>query len=106
MAQRLFENKVGDNCMGARRFDSSYFTHCNSTTIATIEQHLVLVEERAIMCCFVELQEIGLALRKIRKASIKVRSSRLPAQSALEKPCNVRGVFGRSRIPRDLVPLR
>ena len=37
---------------------------------------------------------------------MEVRSSGLLAQSALEKPCNVKGVFARSQIPRDLVPLR
>ena len=105
MASKLSENKMGDNCIGARSFDNSDFTHCNLAT-AAIAQYSALVEQRATMRYFVELQEIGLALRKIGKTPMEVRSSGLLAQSALEKPYNVKGVFPRSRIPRDLVPLR
>ena len=105
MATRLSENKVGGNYTGAS-FDSRDFTHCNSIAAAAIAQYSALVEEQTIVHCFVELQEIGLAPRKLKKVPVEVRSSRLLAQSVSEKPCKARGVFARSRISRDLVPLR
>ena len=79
---RLYENKVGGSCTGAINYDSSDFTHCNSATVATIARYSVSMEERAIVHCFVELQEIGLAPRKIKKSLMEVRSSGFPAQSA------------------------
>ena len=106
MAPRLSENKVGSNCIGARSFDSSDFTYCISVEATAIARCLASVEEPTTMHCFVELREIGLTPRKIRKALVEVLSSGLLAQSALKKLCNVRGVSARSRIPRDLVPLR
>ena len=64
------------------------------------------LEERETVLCFVELQEIRLAPRKIRKAPVEVRLFGLPTQFASQKPCNVKEAFARSRISRDLVPLR
>ena len=55
MVLRLFENRVGDNRIGARSFDNNDFTHCSSAIVAEIAQYLASVEERATMCCFVEL---------------------------------------------------
>ena len=106
MAPRLSENKVGDSCTSARSYDNRDFTYCNSVAVSIITRYSTSVEERAIVRCFVELQEMGLAPRKIRKAYVEVRSSGLLAQFTSEKPCNVRGVSTRSRIPRDLVSLR
>ena len=106
MGPRLSENKVGGNCTGARSSDNNNFTHYNSAAAAVIAQYSASVEERAAVRCFVELREIGLAQRKIRKALVEVQSLGLLAQFALEKPCNVRGVSARSRILRDLMPLR
>ena len=96
MAPRLFENKVGGNCTEARSSDNNDFINCNSTAVTAIARYSTSVEERATVRCFVELQEIGLAQRTIRKTLMEVRSSGLLAQSALEKPCNVRGMFARS----------
>ena len=106
MGPRLSENKVGGNCTGARSSDNNNFTHCNSAAAAVIAQYSASVEERAAVRCFVELREIGLAPRNIRKALVDVRSFGLLVQFALEKPCNVRGVSARSQKPRDLVPIR
>ena len=61
------------NYTGARSFNSSDFTYWNSLAEAAIEQYLASVEERATMYCFVQLQEIELAPRKIRKALVEVR---------------------------------
>ena len=89
MAPRLSENKVGGDYIGIRSSDNSDFTHCGSATATAMARYLASVEERATIRCFVELQEIGLVPRKIRKAPVEVRSSGLPAQSASEKPCNI-----------------
>ena len=89
MAPRLSNNNVGDNCTGARNFDNNDFTHCHSAAITTIARYSASVEERATVHCFVQLQEIGLAPRKIRKALVKIRSSGLLGQSVLEKLCKV-----------------
>ena len=67
---------------------------------------LSLSRKRTTVHCFVELQKIGLTLRKIRKAPVKVRSSRLSAQSTSKNLSNVKGVSIRSQMPRDRVPLR
>ena len=106
MALRLSENKVGGNYTGTRRSNNNDFINCNSIVAVTIARYSASVEERATVSCFVELQEIGLTPRKIRKAPVEVRSSRLVAQSASEKLCNVKGVFARIRTPRVLVSLR
>ena len=90
MAPRLSKNKVGDNYIGARSSDNNDFTHCNSAATATIARYSASVEERATVRCFVELQEIRLTPRKIRKEHVDVRSSGLLAQFASEKPCNCR----------------
>ena len=79
MVPRLFENKLNDNCTGTRRFNNNDFINYNSIAVVAIARYLVLVEEQAIVRCFVELQEIGLAPRKIRKAMVEVRSSGLLA---------------------------
>ena len=89
MTPRLSENRVGRDCTRTRSSDINDFTHCSSVALTAIARYLTSVEERATVCCFVELQEIRLALRNIRKALVEVRSSGLPAQSASEKPCNV-----------------
>ena len=89
MAPRLSENSVGRDCIGTRSYDNIDFTHCSSAATTTMARYLVSMEERATVRCFVELREIGLALRKMRKAPIDVRSCQLPAQSASEKPCKV-----------------
>ena len=67
MASRMSKNKVGGNYTGARSFDNNDFTHCNSAAIVAITRYSASMEEQATMRCFVELQEIGLAPRKIRK---------------------------------------
>ena len=72
MAPRLFENKVGSNCTSARNSDNSDFTHFNSVATVAIARYSASVEERATIRCFVELWEIGLAPRKIRKVSMEV----------------------------------
>ena len=89
MTPRLSENKVGGNCTGIISFDNNNFTHCSSVATAVMARYSASVEDRAIVCCFVELQEIGLTPRKMRKAPVEVRSSGLPAQSASKKQCNV-----------------
>ena len=78
MTLRLFENMVGGDCIGTRSSENSDFTHCSSAAAVAIAQYSAL-EERATMRCFVELQEIRLAPRNIRKAPVEVRSLRLPA---------------------------
>ena len=83
MVPRLYENKVSVDCIGTRSSNSSDFTHCSSEAAAVIARYSTSVEEQAIVCCFVELQQIGLAPRNIRKALVEVRSSRLSTQSAL-----------------------
>ena len=90
MEPRLSEKKVCDNCTGTRSSDSSDFIHFNSVVEARITRYSASMEERATMRCFVELQEIGLALRKIRKVLVEVRSSGLLALSASEKPFNAK----------------
>ena len=89
MAPRLFENKVGGNCTEARSSDNNDFINCNSTAVTAIARYSTSVEERAIVHCFVELHEIGLAPRTIRKALMEVRSSGLLAQSALSKMARI-----------------
>ena len=85
MALRLSENKVDNNCIGARSSDNNDFTHCNlvaaAAATATIARYSASMEERVTMRCFVELQEIGLAQMKIRKALVEVRSSGLPCNT-------------------------
>ena len=54
MAPKLSENKMGDNCIGARSFENSDFTHC-ILVVAAIAQYLASVEERTTMRYFVEL---------------------------------------------------
>ena len=71
MEPRFPKNKVGGNCTGARSSDNSDFTHYSSVVVAAIARYLALVEERAIVHCFIELQEIGLAPRKIRKTHVE-----------------------------------
>ena len=97
---------MGGDWTGARSSDNSDLAHYSLAAVAIIARYSTTVEERAIVRCFVELQEIGLAPRKMRKVPVEVRSSWLPAQFASKKPCNVMGVFRRSRIPKDFVPLR
>ena len=106
MAPRLSKNRVGGDYTRTRSSNNSDLTHCSSAMAAIMTRYSTSMEERAIVRFLVELQEIGLAPRKIRKAHVEVRSFGLPAQSTSEKPYNVRGVYARSRIPRDLVPLR
>ena len=89
MASRLSENRVGRDCTGTISSNNIDFTHCSLVAVAAIAHYLASVEEQATMRYFVELQDIGLTPRNIRKAHVEVRSLGLPAQSALEKPCNV-----------------
>ena len=89
MAPRLSENIVGGDYIETRSSDSSEFTHCSSIAAAAMTQYSASVEDRATVHCFVELQEIGLAPRNMRKAHVEVRSSGLPTQSTSEKPSNV-----------------
>ena len=79
MAPRLSENRVGGNRNGERSSDNNDFTHCSSAAVVAIARYSTSLEERAIVHCFVELQKVRLALRKIRKAPVEVRSSRLLA---------------------------
>ena len=55
VAPRFSENRVGGNCTRVRGSDNKDFTHCSSVVAAIIARYLALVEERAIVCCFVEL---------------------------------------------------
>ena len=70
---------VGGNCIKARSSDNNNFTNGNSVAATTITRYLTSVAEQATVHYFVELQEIGLVLRKIRKALVEVRSFGLPA---------------------------
>ena len=54
MAPKLSENKMGDNCIGARSFENSDFTHF-ILAVAAIARYSASVEERATMSYFVEL---------------------------------------------------
>ena len=82
MAQRLSENKVGGDCNGTRSSDNNDFTDCSSIVAMTMARYSALMEDRATVRCFVELQEIGLEPRNMRKAHVEVRSSGLLAQSS------------------------
>ena len=53
--------------------------------MAAIERYSTSVEERATVCCFLELQEKGLRPRYIMNALVEVKSSLFPAQSALSR---------------------
>ena len=89
MAPRFSKNRVSGDYTRTRSSDNINFTHFSLIEVAAIERYSTLVEDRATIHCFVELHEIGLAPRNMRKAPMEVRSSGLPAQSASEKPCNV-----------------
>ena len=89
MPLRLFENRVDRDCIGIRSSDSGDFTHCSSVAIATIARYLVLMEYRATVRCFVELQEIELALRNMTKVHVEMRSFGLSTHYVSEKLCNV-----------------
>ena len=79
MSPRLSENKASGDCTGTRSSNRSDFTNCSSVALAAIAQFPVSMEERATMRFFVELQEIGLALRNIKKAPMEVQSVGLSA---------------------------
>ena len=70
MAPRLFENRVGWDCIILESYDNNDFTNCNSVVAAVIARYSTSVEEWATVRCFVELHEIGLTPRNIRKAPV------------------------------------
>ena len=72
MTPRLSKNRVGGDCIGIRSSENNDFTHCSLVAAAAMARYSASVEERATVCSFVELQEIGLAPRKIRKAPMEV----------------------------------
>ena len=67
----VLEQGSGD-CIGIRSSDNNNFTHCSTVAKAVMAWYSISVEERETMRCFVELQEIGLAPGKIRKAPVEV----------------------------------
>ena len=79
MASRLSDNRLGGDYTGTRSFDNNDFTNCSLAAVAVMTRYSASVEERATMHCFIELQEIGLAPRKIRKTYVEVQSFGLPA---------------------------
>ena len=55
MAPRLSENRVGDDYTAIRSSDNNDFTHFNLVVAAAMVLYLASMEERATMCCLVEL---------------------------------------------------
>ena len=72
---KVVREQVGGNRTGERSSDNSDFTHCSSVAAIAITRYSASMEERATVRCFVELQEIGLTPRKIRKAPVEIRLS-------------------------------
>ena len=64
---------------GVRSSDSSDLTYCSLAVTSIMARYSASREHRVIMCCFVDLQEIELAPKKMRKAPMEVRLSRSPA---------------------------
>ena len=79
MAPRLSKNIVGRDCIGTRISNNNDFTHYSLAAAIAMTRYSTSVEDRATICCFVELQEMILAIRNMRKAPVEVQSSRLPA---------------------------
>ena len=89
MATRLSENRVGGDYIGTRSSNNSDFTYCSSAAAMAMARYSALVEDRATVRCFIELHEIGLTPRNMRKALVELRSSELLAQPSPEKLFNV-----------------
>ncbi|KAK0595929.1 hypothetical protein LWI29_011128 [Acer saccharum] len=69
-------------------------------------QYSAFVVDHATVCCFFELQLIGVDPRKMTYVVVDCRSSRSPAYSASAKACRLKGEFRRMSSPWSAEPLR
>jgi hypothetical protein len=82
VAPRLSHNKWGDSLTGNASSLKRVDNHIVSEAALASARYSASVVDLATVCCFLELQEMGLDPKKLIYAEVDVRSSTFPAESA------------------------